>query len=608
MVDTEIIATTAVKERLALCDGLQSFINERDKEPLWDGPIYVFPKDNNKKENLIGRVPVQVKGKKKDVTSKTTNVNYEIKVSALRKYLQDGGLIYFVVTFGVSKEKTIFYKVLLPYDIQQILKHAGKKQNTYISFQRLPEDDDSIRHIFIQFIHDKKRQATQIVLSEQQVAEAIKNGGSFKFHVLPKVQPRNSFDMLRETTTQDIYLYVETKEGVELPFSKIEQSFFSMAIEKKDIPVSVNGIKYYDSISYGYENGKAYFYVGQALKLPYAEEGEELRKQTIKFELKGTLNNRIIDSDFILALAENKEIRFGEQVIFNMSVDKSEDVENFKKINIELKKLKCALDYFGVHIDLDMDNLTAGDDKTIDVLIRASSGKPLSFNEKDLPHIFYSIKKLGNTSVRILVKKEKDSEEYVLSSAFSDEAHVTLEFMNNEGNKVIIEPWSLFVYMTAQEFLCSNIDYSTILKSIKSLDARGKEVEINDPETGKTIGTNAMLLEIISAYDSQSTKDYELLQFALDIAEAIESDAPATIINKFQVIKRMRNLTSEEIADLVVLRRRFIDNAMIKCGIAIVLGEADVARKLLDELTDEDRKRIIDYPIYKLLPKKSDKI
>ena len=34
MMDTEIIATAALKERIAFCDGLRSYINERDKEPL----------------------------------------------------------------------------------------------------------------------------------------------------------------------------------------------------------------------------------------------------------------------------------------------------------------------------------------------------------------------------------------------------------------------------------------------------------------------------------------------------------------------------------------------------------------------------------------------
>jgi hypothetical protein len=109
-VDTEIIATTALKERIAFCEGLQSYINERDKEPLWDGHIYVFPKGSNSKDELIGRVPVQVKGKKKAVSQKTTNMSYRIDVSSLKKYLQDGGVIYFVVAFAANHATTIFYK------------------------------------------------------------------------------------------------------------------------------------------------------------------------------------------------------------------------------------------------------------------------------------------------------------------------------------------------------------------------------------------------------------------------------------------------------------------------------------------------------------------
>jgi hypothetical protein len=43
-VDTEVLASSTVKARLALCDGLLSYITERDKEPSWDGHIYVYPK------------------------------------------------------------------------------------------------------------------------------------------------------------------------------------------------------------------------------------------------------------------------------------------------------------------------------------------------------------------------------------------------------------------------------------------------------------------------------------------------------------------------------------------------------------------------------------
>ena len=95
--DIERLATSAVKECLSYCDGISPFINDGDKEPAWDGHIYVYP--NNKKEKLemLGRIPVQVKGKKVDKLLGST-YKFTVEVSDLKKYANDGGVIYFVVT------------------------------------------------------------------------------------------------------------------------------------------------------------------------------------------------------------------------------------------------------------------------------------------------------------------------------------------------------------------------------------------------------------------------------------------------------------------------------------------------------------------------------
>jgi hypothetical protein len=599
-VDIEVLATTAVKERVAYCSGLQSYINERDKEPLWDGHIYVFPIGVVNKDKLIGRVPVQVKGKKKGIGRETATLSYNVEVSALKKYLQDGGITYFVVAFGENRNKTIFYKVLLPFDLQRIISKAGGKFKKAITLQRLPDDDNSIRQVFLAFIDDKKRQATQIVFSEEQAAAAVRDGATFKFHILPKNQPKSYSDVLKETTLQSFYMYVETKDGVEFPFAKIEASDSAVTTQMLDVPVYVNDQKYYNNISHGYENGKSLIYIGQALKLPLAEEGEPIRKHTFKFSLKGTLKNRIIDSDFILALSEYKQIRLDEDVIFSISVDNPKEVAGLKIINDRLKKIKAALDYFGVHTDLDVSTLSPEENRAIDDLIRAANGNSMTFKEKGLPRLFYYNKKVGNLVVRIVAKQEEKSDAYKLFSAFVDEAHVKLEVKHEDDSVVIIEPWSLFLYMKADDFLCSNMDYSTVLNSIKSMkpDNRNAQIRIAGAHP---ISTTIMLLNIITAYDSQTKKDKELLQFAHDMAVAIESNDPVTIINKFQVIKRQRPLTNDEIAALVALKNKRKQNEVIKCAISILLGEDDAAKKMLTELPEEDRKGITNYPIYRLL-------
>jgi hypothetical protein len=599
-VDTEIIATTALKERIAFCDGLQSYINERDKEPLWDGHIYVFPKGSNNKDKLIGRVAVQVKGKKKAISQKTVNMSYSVEVGSLKKYLQDGGVIYFVVAFTERYAKTIFYKVLLPFDLQRAIDNSGGKKSRNINLQRLPDNCDSIRQLFIAFIEDKKRQASQIVWSEKQAAEAVMAGGTMKFHISPSAQSKNYYDMMKEATLQDFYMYVETKDGVEFPFGKIERAYSSITTMKMDFPVYVNDEKFYDNISYGYENGKAYIYIGKVIKLPFADEGEKPSKHTFKFSLSGSLNSRIADSNFILAISENPKVCIGEKISFEISLDNSQEVSSLRTTNDVLKKIRAAFDYFGMLSDFDMSNLSEMDNRNIDILIRASLGNQVFFKEENLPRIFYENKKIGSITIRTVAKQEEDSNGYRLLNAFYDDAHVRLEYVDDNGKKVTVEPWSLFIHMKADDFLCSNVDYLCILKSISSMDVLGKEVEFKIPDTEKTIGANSMLLEVISAYDSQSFKDKKLLQFAIDLAEAIETGSLITMINKYQIIRRLRILSHEEIADLVNLRRKNED-CLITCCIAIILGEIDTARTLLKKMSDTEKRRITEYPIYSLL-------
>ena len=53
MGDIETSATAAIKIRLADTDLLSQYINERDKEPIWDGFIYAYKNKYKKNDDLI---------------------------------------------------------------------------------------------------------------------------------------------------------------------------------------------------------------------------------------------------------------------------------------------------------------------------------------------------------------------------------------------------------------------------------------------------------------------------------------------------------------------------------------------------------------------------
>ena len=60
--DLEKIATSAIISEISKTDSLSGFINEGDKEPCWDGHIYIHEDSKRTKKN-IKRIPTQIKGK-----------------------------------------------------------------------------------------------------------------------------------------------------------------------------------------------------------------------------------------------------------------------------------------------------------------------------------------------------------------------------------------------------------------------------------------------------------------------------------------------------------------------------------------------------------------
>ena len=54
--DIEKLATSAVTGYISKTDYLSPFINEGDKEPSWDGNIYVFNNRSKSKCYLMGKV------------------------------------------------------------------------------------------------------------------------------------------------------------------------------------------------------------------------------------------------------------------------------------------------------------------------------------------------------------------------------------------------------------------------------------------------------------------------------------------------------------------------------------------------------------------------
>ena len=89
-------ATTALKSALLKCPILDAYIDSNDKTPSWDGTVFVYKSEDQKKENIKGRVPIQVKGTEKIFVSDVAT--FSCSTVDLRNYYHDGGCIFFLVS------------------------------------------------------------------------------------------------------------------------------------------------------------------------------------------------------------------------------------------------------------------------------------------------------------------------------------------------------------------------------------------------------------------------------------------------------------------------------------------------------------------------------
>lgn len=117
--ELEKIAISAVETSIGKTDLLTSFINRGDKEPCWDGNIYIHESRDHTKRN-IKKVSTQIKGKLVTSCKVEKTVKYRISQDDLTAYMMNGGTLFFVVCVDrkTGDALQIYYTDLLPLKIR----------------------------------------------------------------------------------------------------------------------------------------------------------------------------------------------------------------------------------------------------------------------------------------------------------------------------------------------------------------------------------------------------------------------------------------------------------------------------------------------------------
>lgn len=598
--DIEQIATTAVISAISKTNRLKAYVNSGDKEPSFDGGIYIYDNEKYSKDNLK-RVAVQIKGK--GVKSKVRDsIKYSISLTDLKNYQKNGGSIFFVVYFDKDsgEVKQIYYASLLPFKIRELIKNKQVNKGALsVKLKKFPTNSKDITEIFLNFYNNAQKQISYadkvtpsvLELKKQGVLESI----SFSYISLDKDND-NILNYPKVFDGKELYFYANIKGGIAPIPVEYHSEISNLHISSSDdVIISVNGVVYYNKIIRIITADKIIIKIGTSVTLiePNTTDFKDISEEKVQVDvkLKGNLNDRIVSLEFLLSMFEFERfemdghiihVEFPDDELKKLNLSRYSDVlEGYKRALAVLKKLN-------VEKTLYMDEMNSEDYQKLNLLIRAmEDGTPIKNESEDLPFAV----NLNIANLRLLMSCKKTAEHlYSIDDFFSKQVDVSFR----ENNKFITA--SQYSMMKEKDFLSvDNLNLQSIINDFKRISPHRMVVE----------NGNMVMLEMLKAYDSSNNEKFLLA--AKSMLEWLESnsdkiDKSIITINKYQILRRERQLLFPEKYELY----KIIEQAQeitYKIGAFILLDEHDEAKSLLDTMPKDAKNEFISYPIFKFFLK-----
>jgi len=392
--------------------------------------------------------------------------------------------------------------------------------------------------------------------------------------VFPDGTPLNDY-----LFNNEVYLYgYDNSNTLPMPISKMAIETISHKMEKK---IVIDSIEYFDS--YEIINSKENSIVSFGKSFTYNIDSSELNYKT-----RGNLKERLNDATFLNKLIEKNYFNIGNVKITNLKLPKSESDSIRNYLNY-LNDILDLMKFFHINDELNMDIFNTKDYININSLIDiVLYNKKIKYpNQPGVTNVI-----IANINIAILITLDKNSiisiEDYY-SKMFKN--HRVYYISQIDQKTIVCSP---YVLLKASDIIeSSNLDLDVVEDSFKS-------IALNNDNSG---AANTLILELIKVYDINN--DFtNCLDTAINLCEWLQeydSNSCIYIINKYQIIKRLRDLNKEEKRKLMEIRSASIENIPIQCGISILLENKSDFEYNFEKLPEEESNVFCEYPIYKLI-------
>lgn len=585
----ETLSVNAVKNSIVTSEFLDQFIADNDKEPSWDGFVYIYGDKSKKKSNLRGRMPVQVKGTECDDLSKET-ISFSMTTVDLRNYLYDGGCVLFVVYIGnCGLTNKIYYAELTPVKLRQLLEEAEEQDNKTVHLKEFPSDNNKKATIFLNCLQNCQKQASfkegKLLSLEELEEQGVLENIVIPFSGVGYTDPQMAL------IKNEVYLYAKIKgSSIPQPLDIIPQDVYTQQV--MDALITIDDRLFYTNyrvIKSAKETTACY---GESFKMKFVENSH-----SCKINYKNSDKIRVLakDLDFMLTYLDKGYFKVNDIEIpfdYNRMDSSNFDIEKERKHLSFAKNIVKVLNMLGCSEDIDINDMDDEDWRNLNRLITAFlEKKPVKGLKEDLPTV--TCLKIGKLKFAVYLKQCEDKGTYEMFDFFKTDLSVAFKDENNNGKMLPISQYSI---LHENDFLTlSNLDFDVLLPSFQKAE--------HHYETFNR--ANWFLLELLNAFDkAEGTRKEKILKVCKDfsdwISEAPEAELDYQIktLNKLQTIKRWRDFNIDEICALYAMVENKDTREDCVVGAYLLLGQQQAAEIHFAKLSEEEQNNFKEYPIY----------
>lgn len=596
-IDTKAIEEKALNHFKSFIEDskvISQFIADNDKEPCWDGHLYLYADGIKDKEHLQGRVPVQIKGTEVD-SFITKKWKYKLEKADLKAYLEEPTFFIVCQVKKDSKDRMLFCRELLPNLVNKLLRDMGKNETRKTLFHPLTDDLKEFEDQLMVFLSNSKKMISFAHSNLLSMEEALKKGvKEFSFIVPAKYADRLQLMKYLSTHSSYIYAKISKELDVDMPLSNGPGRFIFQRDD--DGEVRVGDRVYFKGYHNEIKEGRIIIKIGNVMTINMPMDNMDMEQATVKLTTKAKyLKESINEAEFGVALNDTGVLSLGKLDI-QMNVHEKEYVEELRQKLTRWKELENVLDKLHVTKPFDLTEITDGQGKLIDLLIETvGKGNMVNLPGQESTLLFWEI-----SNIKLLLWCAVGKDGMCAIGDFFDRS-IRIAYKISEDETINVSPYS---YLQSDKLWekVDNIDFDSIVASAEEA-ARQHEYCY--------MMSNYDVLAMITAADALEKTDVErskiLLEEALKLDEWLigketkDKMRPLHIINKMQILKRQRELTADERQMLEDMLNNEFAEDMVKAGVYLLLDRQGDFQQLFEKMQEDEKQSVKEFPIWRFV-------